>query len=129
MPALHSHPHPTHTRSLPAKVVSNGHICGHGNVRRHQNCAHLPFTPTCICFQLAPHSFFPLVLSLQVLCMTVECGWGGLKFQPQVLAKVRQLRSSYPSLDLQVDGGINAETSPLAAEAGANIVVAGGCLS
>lgn len=57
--------------------------------------------------------------------MTVECGFGGQKFQPHVLDKVKQLRSRFPTLDIQVDGGINPETARLAAAAGANVLVAG----
>lgn len=57
--------------------------------------------------------------------MTVECGFGGQQFQAQVLSKVEQLRSRFPALDIQVDGGVNAETAKLAAKAGANVIVAG----
>ncbi len=61
----------------------------------------------------------------QVLCMTVACGFGGQKFQPGVLTKVQQLRSSFPTLDIQVDGGINMDTAVQAVRAGANVLVAG----
>lgn len=114
--------------------------------------------------------------------MTVECGFGGQKFQEQVLTKVRwlagvlltcfhtcrrqqhqltnnqrlclestanflpllrpslppllpslllpppqvkQLRASFPSLNIQVDGGVNRDAARLAAAAGANVLVAG----
>ncbi|GBF92749.1 carbohydrate kinase [Raphidocelis subcapitata] len=60
-----------------------------------------------------------------VLCMTVECGFGGQRFQEGVLAKVAALRAAAPSLQIQVDGGINADTARAAAAAGANAVVAG----
>lgn len=57
--------------------------------------------------------------------MTVECGFGGQQFQAQVLSKVTQLRSRFPALVIQVDGGLTAETAKLAAKAGANVLVAG----
>jgi len=63
------------------------------------------------------------------LVMTVEPGFGGQAFMPKMLSKVRALRRliqlrSY-DCELQVDGGINAKTAPLAVEAGANSLVAG----
>lgn len=60
-----------------------------------------------------------------VLCMTVEPGFGGQRFKPEVLDKVRLLRTRFPHLDIQVDGGITPETAELAAMAGANILVSG----
>ncbi len=63
-----------------------------------------------------------------VLVMSVEPGFGGQKFMPEVLEKVRWLRAHYPNLDIQVDGGINDETAPLAVEAGANVLVVGSYL-
>lgn len=59
------------------------------------------------------------------LVMTVEPGFGGQGFLPAMMDKVRALRASCPQLDIQVDGGINAETAKTAVEAGANILVAG----
>ncbi|KAF8062764.1 ribulose-phosphate 3-epimerase [Scenedesmus sp. PABB004] len=70
----------------------------------------------------------PLVAAGQVdmvLCMTVECGFGGQAFQAHVLDKVRALRAAFPALTIQVDGGINADTARAAAAAGANALVAG----
>jgi len=61
----------------------------------------------------------------QVLVMTVEPGFGGQKFMPEMMEKVRELRAMKPDLDIEVDGGINAETARVAIEAGANILVAG----
>lgn len=60
-----------------------------------------------------------------VLVMSVFPGFGGQKFIPKVLEKVRWLREHYPKLDIQIDGGINDETGALAVESGANILVAG----
>ena len=59
-----------------------------------------------------------------VLMMTVNPGFGGQTFMPEVLPKVRELRKKFKG-DIQVDGGINRETSKEAILAGANILVAG----
>lgn len=61
----------------------------------------------------------------QVLVMSVHPGFGGQKFIPEVLEEVRQLREHAPSVDLEIDGGITAETARLAVAAGANVLVAG----
>ncbi len=63
-----------------------------------------------------------------VLVMSVFPGFGGQAFIPEVLEKVRWLRSHYPKLDIQIDGGINDKTAPLAIKAGANVLVAGSYL-
>lgn len=60
-----------------------------------------------------------------VLIMSVNPGFGGQKFIDHVLAKVRELRKLKPDLDIEIDGGVNAETAKLCVEAGANILVAG----
>ncbi|MCL2391214.1 MAG: ribulose-phosphate 3-epimerase [Oscillospiraceae bacterium] len=64
-----------------------------------------------------------------VLIMTVEPGYGGQKFMPNMLAKIAQLRDLLDSrkltCDIEVDGGINLETAKLCIEAGANVLVAG----
>ena len=59
-----------------------------------------------------------------VLVMTVEPGFGGQAFMPEVVPKVRQLREWFAG-ELAVDGGINAQTGALCREAGANVLVAG----
>lgn len=64
-----------------------------------------------------------------VLVMSVNPGFGGQKFIPSQLDKIRTLRAmideSGKDIDLEVDGGINAETAPLVIEAGADVLVAG----
>ena len=60
-----------------------------------------------------------------VLVMTVEPGFGGQAFQPEMMGKVRALRERYPAMDIQVDGGLAPATIHQAAAAGANVIVAG----
>jgi ribulose-phosphate 3-epimerase len=64
-----------------------------------------------------------------VLVMTVEPGFGGQELIPKTLNKVRELdllrRSEGLSFRLQVDGGIDSKTAPLAVAAGADTLVAG----
>ena len=60
-----------------------------------------------------------------VLIMTVNPGFGGQKFIPEMLQKIKDLRKINQDIDIEVDGGINAETGKLVKEAGANVLVAG----
>lgn len=60
-----------------------------------------------------------------ILVMTVEPGYGGQGFIKETLGKISEVRKRVPMLDIQVDGGINAETARLVREAGANILVSG----
>lgn len=64
-----------------------------------------------------------------ILVMTVEPGYGGQGFIPEMTDKVRAIRARADEMgrpiDIQVDGGINEKTAPLVKEAGANILVAG----
>ena len=64
-----------------------------------------------------------------VVAMTVEPGWGGQPFIPEVLDKVTRIRSMIDrggyDAELEVDGGINIETAGYAVKAGARILVAG----
>jgi len=62
-----------------------------------------------------------------VLVMTVNPGFGGQKFLPSQLEKIRRLRAMIGgrSIRIEVDGGITAETAPKVIAAGASVLVAG----
>ncbi len=65
----------------------------------------------------------------QVLIMTVNPGFGHQHFLPTTLPKIRRVRQMIEQIqsacDVEVDGGIDLETAPLAVAAGANVLVAG----
>lgn len=67
-----------------------------------------------------------------VLFMTVFPGFEGQKFMPEVLPKIRRFRELSVkrglSIDIEVDGGINAATARQAVDAGANVLVAGSAI-
>lgn len=65
------------------------------------------------------------MFSQMVLVMTVNPGFGGQKFMASELPKVTALRQRYPDLNIEVDGGLSEKTVDVAAEAGANVIVAG----
>ncbi len=64
-----------------------------------------------------------------VLIMSVNPGFGGQKFMPEVLEKIKELKSIQQKqnidFDIEIDGGINFENSKIVIEAGANILVSG----
>ncbi|MCX6123666.1 MAG: hypothetical protein NTV34_02790, partial [Proteobacteria bacterium] len=68
----------------------------------------------------------------QVLVMTVNPGFGNQPFIYGTLHKIRRIREMIdqinPECDLEVDGGIDVNTAPLATEAGANVLVAGSAI-
>ncbi len=70
-----------------------------------------------------------LPLCDMVLVMSVEPGFGGQKFMPSALNKLSALKAECErrglNIELEVDGGINADTAPLAVKAGATVLVAG----
>lgn len=78
----------------------------------------------------APEEIFSLLpLCDMVLVMSVEPGFGGQKFMPSALDKLAVLKQEINrqglDVELEIDGGINAETAPLAVKAGATVLVAG----
>lgn len=78
-----------------------------------------------------PASFLQEVMSLLdvVIVMTVNPGFGGQSFLPEMLPKIRQLRAMITEakrdIDIEIDGGVNTQTAPLCVEAGANVLIAG----
>ena len=81
-----------------------------------------------------PGTDYSVLLPLLPLCdlvlvMTVEPGFGGQKFMHDMMPKVSALRKAINDggydTELEVDGGIGAETAAIAAAAGANVLVAG----
>ncbi len=64
-----------------------------------------------------------------VLIMSVNPGFGGQKFMPEVLSKIKELKiiqeEKKLNFDIEIDGGINFENSKMAIKAGANILVSG----
>ena len=64
-----------------------------------------------------------------VLIMSVNPGFGGQEFMPEVLEKIKELKkiqiNEKIDFDIEIDGGINFENSKTAVEAGANILVSG----
>lgn len=81
-----------------------------------------PATPASVVIPLLPYVDM-------ILIMTVEPGFGGQKFMMPMMEKVsavrEMIRSGGYTIDIQVDGGINAQTAKIAAAAGANVLVAG----
>ena len=73
-----------------------------------------------------------LELSDLILVMTVNPGFGGQKFMNEQLDKIRNIKTMQNNLglsfDIEVDGGINENTSKLCIEAGANVLVAGNAI-
>ena len=112
-PQTYAHNDPEAIRSLCAHIRQRGVLAG-VSVR--------PGTPV--------DFLVPLLQDMDlVLVMSVEPGFGGQSFQPQVLEKVRLLRQRIDALGLtvriEIDGGINAQTGALAVEAGCDTLVAG----
>ena len=83
---------------------------------------------------LNPESKIDLITDLLnkidlVLIMSVNPGFGGQKFMPEVLEKIKELKKIRDQknidFDIEIDGGINFENNKIAIEAGANILVSG----
>ena len=126
----------------PQNYVSQVRDCGAAIMNVHQEaCVHLhrivqaiksagmkaavtlnPATPVCMLEDIIGD------LDM-VLLMSVNPGFGGQKFIPAIVEKTRRLRElidrSGSHAEIEIDGGVNAATAPLLAEAGADILVAG----
>ncbi len=122
----------------PDSYIENFHQAGADHLTVHyEACTHLhrtvshiqelgmkagvsinPATPVSLLRDIIP--FVDLVL-----IMSVNPGFGGQKFIVSVVPKLIDLREQMPDLDIQIDGGINAETARIVKDAGANILVAG----
>ncbi|MBY0144524.1 ribulose-phosphate 3-epimerase [Neobacillus niacini] len=67
-----------------------------------------------------------------VLLMSVNPGFGGQKFIPEVLPKIRKVKEMADlkgkEIEIEIDGGVNSETAKLCIEAGANVLVAGSAI-
>ena len=83
---------------------------------------------------LNPETKIDLIIDLLdqidlVLIMSVNPGFGGQKFMPEVLDKLKELKKIITekklNIEIEIDGGINFENSKIAIEAGANILVSG----
>ena len=81
-----------------------------------------PETPVEALIDLVPHIDLALV-------MTVQPGFGGQAFMDSMLSKVERVRKKisevHPTCELEVDGGIDADTAPVAVQSGADVLVAG----
>ncbi|MEM4240028.1 MAG: ribulose-phosphate 3-epimerase [Candidatus Woesearchaeota archaeon] len=93
-------------------------------IRAHNMKAGIAINPKTPASKIKPF----LNLVDMVLIMTVNPGFGGQKLIPATLKKAAQIRKWAPKLDIEVDGGINKDTAPLAVKAGANILVAGNAI-
>lgn len=75
-----------------------------------------------------PNKIIPYLDMLDnILVMTVEPGFGGQKFMPEMLEKIGKVRAliGEKNITLEVDGGINLDTAKLCVERGADVLVAG----
>ena len=81
-----------------------------------------PASPVCLAEPVIPDCDL-------ILLMSVNPGFGGQKFIPETVDKIRELKAlideKNPACEIEVDGGINAETAKLCRDAGATILVAG----
>ena len=73
-------------------------------------------------------ALFPYFADLDlILVMSVEPGFGGQSFMPDMMEKIKKLRPKFKGL-ISVDGGIDPQNAPKALEAGADILVAGSAI-
>jgi len=96
--------------------------------------AHIKSLKKKVGVSLNPESKINLITDLLnkidlVLIMSVNPGFGGQKFMPEVLEKIKELKKIRDQknldFDIEIDGGINFDNNKLAIEAGANILVSG----
>jgi len=74
--------------------------------------------------QTSVEEIFPFLDLIDcVLIMTIQAGFSGQKFLPDMLEKVRAVRERAPRLPIEVDGGINFDTGPISVRAGATRLV------
>ena len=87
-----------------------------------------------MCIRDSPETEIDLILDLLdqidlVLIMSVNPGFGGQKFMPEVLDKIKELKKIREQkkldFDIEIDGGINFDNYKSAIDAGANILVSG----
>ncbi len=64
-------------------------------------------------------------LADMILVMSVNPGFTGQKFLPEILPKLREIKQMFPDKDIQIDGGIGIQNIREVTEAGANVIVAG----
>ncbi len=130
----------------PEKYIADFAKAGAATLTVHQEtCPHLHRTlqqiraagmrPSVVLNPSTPLSAIEEVLEDvdQVLLMSVNPGFGGQAFIPQSVDKVRRLRAMLDAkglhqVDIEVDGGINADTAKQVVAAGANVLVAGNAI-
>ncbi len=130
----------------PEKYIGDFAKAGAATITVHQEtCPHLHRTlqqirsagarPSVVLNPSTPISAIEEVLPDvdQVLLMSVNPGFGGQAFIPSTLDKIRRLRALLDAkglerVDIEVDGGINADTAKQAVAAGANVLVAGNAI-
>jgi len=96
-------------------------IAGHPRSRQESGLSLNPPTPV--------EKVLPFLDQIdELLVMTVNPGFGGQAFLPEMLEKIRTVPQPRTALDISVDGGINPVTGRQCVEAGANIFVAGNSL-
>ncbi|MBI5400153.1 ribulose-phosphate 3-epimerase [Candidatus Saganbacteria bacterium] len=97
-------------------------------IKRHNVLAGVVVNPA-----TSVEKVFPVLDRVKmVLLMSVNPGFAGQKFMPEVLPKIRKLKEKIErrtlNVEIEVDGGITLETAPQALKAGANILVAGSAI-
>ena len=96
-------------------------------IRKHGMTAGIavkPKTDVSACLDMIAETEAEGLFSL-LLVMSVEPGFGGQKFDSSVLPKCSKARARFPKLNIELDGGLNPETTALGAREGANVIVAG----